>query len=122
MSAVGYFLGQLIGLAMVPAAVIWALRGTRPGRDVCKAAVWLWRTPERRRAARARDTWNSWLHQVNYWADVKRHHDPGTRQYEVAQDCINALRQVQPPSPYPCPHTAFTCSEPGCTNHPRSTR
>jgi hypothetical protein len=100
----------------------WWLRGTRPGRDVCKAVVWLTQAPARRRAAQARDAWANWVTQYNYWAGVKRQHHPGTRQYEVAQDFLNALQQVQPRNPYPCPHTAFTCATPGCSNHPRSPR
>lgn len=112
------FVCQFIVFAVLAS---WLLRGTRAGREVCKGIVWLYRAPARRRAARAREAWGAWLHQVTYWADVKRHHEPGTRQYEVAQDFINALQQVRPPNPYLCPHTAFTCSTPGCANHPRST-
>lgn len=92
-------------VAVFGGLVAWFLRGTRPGRDVCKGIVWLYQAPARRRAARAHQAWDSWLQQINYWAGVKRQHQPGTSQYEAAQDCINALRHAQPPNP----------------NHPRST-
>jgi hypothetical protein len=124
LTTLGYFLGQLIGLAVFPAAIIWALRGTGTGRDVSKAlvrlAAWL---PRRRRARQARaamDRWNTWVSQFAYWSNERAHHDPGTRTYELAQDAVNALYRVRPPRPDPCPFDGFTCPDPTCMEHPRS--
>lgn len=103
---------------------VWALRCTRPGRDVAKAlvAIITW-WPRRQRAARARaamDRWNGWVNQLAYWTRERGNHDPGTRGYELAQDSINALHRIRPPHPGPCPFDGFTCTDPTCMVHPRS--
>lgn len=86
-------------VAVFGALATWWLRGTRPGRDLCKAAARLYRLPARRRAARAQAAWDGWVAQLTYWTAERGRHASGTRGYELAQDSINALHTIRPPAP-----------------------
>lgn len=124
-SSAGYqvlvFVCQVVTFGALAA---WWLRGTRPGRDVCKLIAAAYRAPARRRAARAEAAWGSWVQQIGYWTAERGRHEPGTVGYELAQDTINALHRVRPSRPNHCPFDApfagFICPNPTCTTHPRS--
>lgn len=104
--------------ALVFAALAaWWLRGTRPGRDVCKLAVRLYRAPARRRARQAAQALAEWQRTITWWAHLRSQHRPGTRQYEAANDMVTYLQNTRPG---PCPHVGFTCDRPHCPSHPRS--
>lgn len=119
MNAVGYVLGQLIGLALIPAALIWALRGTRPGRVVWGALTAMVRTPGRRRdqaAARARhDRFQQWRASIVWWMRERDSFPPDHPQHEAARDLV---RYFELHMPEPCYCRA--CFLPGVTPPPRS--
>lgn len=101
MNAVGYVLGQMIGLALIPAVLIWALRGTRPGR-----AVWDVVSPARRRAraeARARhDAFQQWRATIIWWMRERDHHPAASPEHEAARDLVRYFEMHMPP-PCHCP-------------------
>lgn len=95
----------------------WWLRGTRPGRDVCKLAARLAGWPGRRRARRAAQALDEWHRTITWWTSLRAQHAPGTRQYEAAHAMVAYLQGTRPG---PCPNTGFTCARPHCPSHPRS--
>lgn len=111
MSAAGYVLGQLIGLALIPAVLIWVLRGTRPGRVVWDAVMdlvkWRQRRARDQRDRCTHDAYAWWVAQLAYWGHQLQQHAPGTRTYELAHDIIVNLEANQPPRCH-CPACSFT--------------
>lgn len=97
------------------ALATWWLRGTRPGRDVCKAAVRLYRAPARRRARKDAQALTEWQRTITWWAHYRAQYAPGTREYETAHGMVTYLQNTGP-----CPNTGFTCDRPHCPSHPRS--
>lgn len=95
----------------------WWLRGTRPGRDVCKLAARVAGWPRRRRAAKEAQALAEWQSTLTWWVRLRSQHRPGTRQYEAANDMITYLQNTRPG---PCPYVGFTCTRPHCPSHPRS--
>ena len=95
----------------------WFLRGTRPGRDVCKGIVWLAQWRRRARAREEAQALATWQSTITWWAHLRSQHRPGTRQYEAANDMVTYLQATRPG---PCPHVGFTCTRPNCPSHPRS--
>jgi hypothetical protein len=95
----------------------WWLRGTRPGRDVCKAVQRLAGWPRRRRAAKTAQALAEWQATITWWAHLRSQRRPGTREYEAANDMVTYLQNTRPG---PCPHEGFTCTRPHCPSHPRS--
>lgn len=120
MTGLAHLLGQIIGLALIPAALIWAWRGTRAGRVVRKA-VHEWLAARRRHAeaqawqARA-VAYQRWVSDMAWWGWYRSQHEPGTAQFELAHMTIGHLELKRPP----CPHVGETCPIPHCPNHPRS--
>jgi len=119
-NAIATALGHLIGLALIPAALIWVLRGTRPGRVVWDACA---HTRAARRARRDRrahqalaDAHQRWLNDYTWWCWHRSQHGPGTPQFELATTILQNLELRRPP----CPHDGWTCPVPHCPNHPRS--
>ena len=96
---------------------VWFVRCTRPGRDLSKAIAWLALAPRRRRARQRQAAVQEWQAAFTWWMTCRRQYEPGTRQYETANDMINYLLAVKPG---PCPHDGFTCDRPRCPHHPRS--
>lgn len=118
MNAFGHFLGQLIGLAIVPAVLIWVLRGTRPGRVVWRAVADAVALPAKRRqleAARAaHDQYATWCTNMRWWARERDMHPTGSPQREAAADLV---RYFQYNRPAPC--YCATCVQ-RCPDNPRS--
>lgn len=117
MNAFGHFLGQLIGLALIPAVLVWALRGTRPGRVVWRAVADAVALPGKRRAlaeARARhEQFSNWRASIIWWMRERDAFPAGHPQHEAAQDLV---RYFELHMPEPCYCAA--CYVPGVT--PRS--
>lgn len=113
-------LGHLIGVALIPAVLIYLARATRPGRVVFDAI----RQAKGRRRAREYEAWHRdltvrhqrWLDDMAWWGWWRSRHFPGTPEFELAETIIGNLEQRRPP----CPHDGFTCPVPHCVNHPRS--
>lgn len=119
MTGVAYVLGQLIGLALIPAGIIWALRGTRPGRVVWRETAKLVRLPAQRRAhaqaLQRHQTFAQWRYSLCWWAREQAAFPAGHPQHEAARDMVRYFELHQPE---PCYCT--TCYLPGTA--PRSTR
>lgn len=118
MNAAGYVIGQLIGLALVPAVIIWALRGTRPGRVVWRAVADAVALPGKRRAlAEARavhERYDMWCTTIRWWIRERDMNAPGSQAHEAATDLV---RYFQYNRPVPC-HCA-TCVQ-RCPTDPRN--
>jgi hypothetical protein len=118
-SAVGYFLGQLIGLAMIPAAIIWWLRGTRPGRLVAHEVGKLVRRPAQRRAlaeATARHhRYAAWCQTVRWWTVERDTAPAGSHHREAAHDMVRYF-QLNPPHPCYC-QTCLYLAPPAPRSH-----
>lgn len=123
MNAVAYTLGQLIGLAIIPGALIWALRGPigrlRRGRRARQANAY---------GQAIHDRYVTWQHNLQFWAHEKRRHPHGTLAHGAASDMLEYF-SANPVTPCRClscqqlcPHAAFDCRTPGCSIHPRSYR
>jgi hypothetical protein len=120
MNAAGYVIGQLIGLALIPAVIIWALRGTRPGRVVWRAVADAVALPAKRRqleAARAvHDLYATWCTNIRWWIRERDMTAPGSQRHEAAMDMV---RYFQYHRPAPC--YCATCVQ-RCPDNPRSHR
>lgn len=105
MTGLGYVLGQLIGLALIPAVLVWVLRGTRPGRVVWRAVADAVALPaKRRQAAEAQarhDRYAMWLASTLWWIHERDRHRPGATEYEAAHDLVTYF-QLHRPDPCYC--------------------
>lgn len=116
MNAAGHFLGQLIGLALIPAALVWVLRGTRPGRVVWRAVADMVATPSKRRAAAAaqarHDRFATWRASILWWVRERDAFPAGHPQHEAAHDLV---RYFETHAPEPC--YCATCTQPTPRSH-----
>lgn len=118
MNAFGHFLGQLIGLALIPAVLVWVLRGTRPGRLVWRAVADMVALPGKRRqlaeAKAVHDRYAMWCQSIRWWTRERDTNPPGGYQFGAAADMVRYFRLHEPPRCY-----CQTCLQ-ICPPEPRS--
>lgn len=129
MNGFAYALGQLIGLALIPAALIWVLRGTRPGRVVCGTVAELVALPaKRRRLAEAQaihERYAMWCTSLRWWTTERDSHAPEHPQHQIAADLVTYFQRTMP-EPCHCHTCRQRCPAGRMTfehtpRHPRST-
>jgi hypothetical protein len=117
-NAFGHFLGQLIGLALVPAVLIWVLRGTRPGRVVWRAVADAVALPGKRRqlqAARAvHERYDMWCTSIRWWIRERDLQPLGAPEHAAAADMVRYFQYHRPAACY-----CSTCVQ-RCPDNPRS--